>query len=261
MAAPAFTKSGVIDNLAADEHEAFAMIRRFLSYLPGNVWELPPRHTTDDPPDRRDPALLSLIPHDRRRVYDAHERVDAVLDRHSFFEIAPRYGAARITGLGRIDGYPVGVLANNPARQGGATDVAAGSKVVRLVQTVCASRTPWVTVVVGRLYGVAGQCQHRPSGMFRRFAWPSASWGSMHVAGGASAAYRREIEGAADPVAKREEIESRLQALASPFRTVEATGQDIIDPRDTRPLLAEFALEACRVSATLLGEPPRSYRL
>ena len=94
---------------------------------------------------------------------------------------------------------------------------------------------PWLTIVVGKLYGVAGQCQHRPSGMFRRYAWPSANWGSMHIAGGAAAAYRREIESAPDPEDKRAEIEARLKALASPFRTAEATGQDIIDPReDTR---------------------------
>jgi len=110
--------------------------------------------------------------------------------------------------------------------------------------------------VVGKLYGVAGQCQHRPSGMYRRFAWPSANWGSMHIAGGASAAYRREIEAAADPAAKRAEIEARLRAIASPFRTAEATGQDIIDPRETRERLCEFVDDAQRVLVTQLG-PPR----
>jgi acetyl-CoA carboxylase carboxyltransferase component len=292
-------RSGVIDNLAEDEHAAFRLIRRFLSYLPASVWELPPRTGADDPAERRDESLLSVIPRDRRKVYDAHRILDAVLDRNSFFEIAPDYGAARITGLGRIDGRPVGVMANNPLHNGGATDVAAGNKVIRLiqlcdtfhlpivsfadepgfmvgleselagieragarlVQAVCESRTPWVTVVVGRLYGVAGQCQHRPSGMFRRYAWPSASWGSMHVAGGASAAYRREIESAPDPEAKRREIEARLNALASPFRTAEATGQDLIDPRETRPLLAEFVADAERVLASQVGPPPQGYRV
>jgi methylmalonyl-CoA decarboxylase subunit alpha len=292
-------KSGVIDNLANDERHAFAMIRQFLSYLPANVWEPAPRAPSDDPPTRREESLLSLIPRDRRQVYDAHRILDAVLDRGSFFEIAPRYGAARITGLGRVDGYPVGVMANNPRHKGGTTDVAAGNKVIRLiqlcetfhlpivsfadepgfmvgleselagieragarlVQTVCESRNPWLTVVVGRLYGVAGQCHHRPSGMFRRYAWPSANWGSMHIAGGASAAYRREIEAAADPDAKRAEIEARLNALASPFRTAEATGQDIIDPRDTRRLVAEFVADAQRVLRTHLGPPPIPYRL
>lgn len=291
-------KSGVVDNLARDEPHAFEMIRQFLSYLPSNVWEMAPRMPGDDPLERRDESLLSVIPRDRRKVYDAHRILDSVLDRGSFFEIAPLYGAARITGLGRVDGYPVGVMANNPRHKGGTTDVAAGAKVVRLiqlcetfhlpiisfadepgfmvgleselagieragarlVQAVCESRNPWLTVVVGRLYGVAGQCHHRPSGMFRRYAWPSANWGSMHIAGGASAAYRREIETAADPEAKRREIEARLNALASPFRTAEATGQDIIDPRDTRPLVAEFVADAQRVLATHLGIPPIPYR-
>jgi methylmalonyl-CoA decarboxylase subunit alpha len=292
-------KSGVVDNLANDEAEALGMIRRFLSYLPPSVWELPPRRETGDPPERRDEWLRSVIPRDRRQVYDGHRIVEAVLDRGSFFEIAPRYGTPRITGLGRIDGYPVGIMANNPKHKGGTTDIAAGNKVMRLiqlcdtfhlplvsiadepgfmvgleselagieragarlVQTVCESRVPWITIVVGRLYGVAGQCHHRPSGMFRRYAWPSANWGSMHIAGGAAAAYRREIESAPDPEARRAEIEARLNALASPFRTAEATGQDIIDPSDTRALLAEFVLDAQPVLATQLGPPPIPYRV
>jgi acetyl-CoA carboxylase carboxyltransferase component len=121
------------------------------------------------------------------------------------------------------------------------------------------SRMPWITVVVRRLFGVAGQCHHRPSGMFRRYAWPSARWGSMHIQGGTSAAYRREIESAPDPEAKRAEIEARLAAMASPFRTAEFTGQDIIDPRDTRPLLCEFVEDAQSVLRTQLGPPPAPY--
>ncbi len=96
--------------------------------------------------------------------------------------------------------------------------------------------------------------------MFRRYAWPSARWGSMHIEGGASAAYRREIETADDPAAKRREIEARLEALASPFRTAEATGQDIIDPRETRPLLCEFVEDAQRVLRTQLGPTAFPYR-
>ena len=96
--------------------------------------------------------------------------------------------------------------------------------------------------------------------MFRRVAWPSANWGSMHIAGGTAAAYRREIEAAEDPERTRAEIEQRLRAVASPFRTAEATGQDIIDPRDTRAVLADFVEDAQRVLATQLGPPPSSYR-
>lgn len=291
-------QSGVVDNLAEDEADAYRMIRRFLSYLPSNVWEPAPRVKPEDDPNRREESLLSVVPRDRRYPYDAHKIIDAVVDRDSFFEIAPFYGRSRITGLARIDGYPVGVMANNPAHMGGTTDVSAGDKVIRLLQlcdtfhlplisfadepgflvglesekrgieragarlvvATCESQMPWCTVVVGRLFGVAGQCQQRPSGMFRRYAWPSARWGSMHIQGGASAAYRREIESAPDPEAKRAEIEARLEALASPFRTAESTGQDIIDPRETRPLLVEFVHDAQRILASQLGPSPVPYR-
>ena len=81
----------------------------------------------------------------------------------------------------------------------------------------------------------------------------------MHVAGGTAAAYRREIEAAPDPEAARLEIEARLDRLSSPFRTAEATGQDIIDPRDTRPLVADFVADAQRILARQLGPPPLLY--
>jgi acetyl-CoA carboxylase carboxyltransferase component len=289
--------SGSIDNPAENEADAFDQIRRFLAFLPSSVHEAAPRMQPDDDPARADEGLLSFVPRNRRQAYDGRKLLTTIVDRGSFFEIAPLYGRARVTGLARIDGWPVGVMANNPLFNGGSTDVAAGAKVTRLIQlcdtfhlplisladepgfmvgpeserqgieragarlvaTVCNSRMPWITIVIGKLYGVAGQCQHRASGMFRRYAWPSANWGSMHISGGVSAAYRREIEAAPDPDAKRAEIEARLQRLASPFLTAEATGQDIIDPRETRVRLVEFVHDAQRVLATQLGPPPFPY--
>ena len=289
--------SGCVDNLAETEADAFAQIRRWLSYLPSSVHEIAPRGDTSDDPARAEEALLSLMPRERRRVFSTRKLLDLVLDRGSFFEISPLYGRARVTGLARLNGYPVGVMANNPMFQGGSTDVAAGSKVMRLMQLcdtfhlplisfadepgflvglesekqgieragarlmsmVNLSRMPWCTVVIGRLYGVAGQCQHRPHGMFRRYCWPSANWGSMHISGGTAAAYRREIDNAPDPDAKLREIEARLQALASPFRTAEVTGQEIIDPRETRALLTEFVEDAQPILREQLGPPAMPY--
>lgn len=291
-------ESGVIDNLAETEEEAFDMIKRFLSYLPDNVWQMPPRGPVDDDPERRDEYLLSAIPREKRRVYDCYKILDSVLDRDSFFEITPHYGRSRVVGLGRINGYPVGVMINNPKRLGGSTDVASGTKVIRFLQlcdtfhlpivyladepgfmvgpehqsqgilragaklvlTTLRTRVPWISIIIRQLYGVAGQCHDRPSGMFKRVAWPSGHWGSMHIAGGVSAAYRRVIAESDDPEAKKAEIEAQLEALASPFRTAEAFNiEDIIDPRDTRPMLAEFVEMAQPMLQTQLGLSPTPY--
>ena len=291
-------EAGVIDNLAETEEEAFEMIRQFLSYLPDNVWQLPPRVENGDDPDRRDESLISAIPRDQRKIYKARAIIDAVVDKDSFFEIAPHYGRARMVGLARVDGYSVGVMINNPKAYGGSMDVAAGNKVIRFLQLcdtfhlpmvyladepgflvgleqqrqgivrggakmLCATlrtRMPWISVIIRQLYGVAGQCHDRPSGMFKRVAWPSGHWGSMHIAGGVSAAYRRQIEESDDPEAEREAIEAKLNALSSPFRTAEAYNvEDIIDPRDTRPMLVEFVRMAQPMLQTQLGPGPTPY--
>ncbi len=290
-------ESGVVDNVADTEEDALAQIRRFLSYLPSSVWEMAPRAANGDPTDRRVDELADAIPRNPRRPFEAKRIIESVVDEGSFFEIAPLYGRARMTGLARVDGYPVGVMINNPKHLGGATDAAAGSKALRLFQLcdtfhlplvdfadepgllvglqsekdgieragarlVCATvmcRQPWITFAIRRLFGVGGQTHHRPTGMFRRYAWPSATWGSMPIAGGTAAAYRREIESAEDPDAKRAEIEARLHQLTSPFRTAEATGQDIIDPRDTRIKLVDFVRDAQRILASQLGPSPIPY--
>lgn len=289
--------SGVVDNVARDEKDAFDQIRRFLSYLPTSVDELPPVAAAVEPIGSAE-ELRTLVPENRRQPHDARRMLDLVVDAGSLFEIAPDHGRSRITALARIGGFPVGIAANNPRHLGGSTDAAAGRKVVRLMQlcdlfhlplisfadepgfmvgsdserdgieragaqlvwTLCQTRMPMATVVVGRLYGVGGQSHHRPSGLFRRFAWPSARWGSMHVSGGAAAAYRREIEAAPDPAAALREIEERLDALGSPFRTAEVTRQDIIDPVETRDGLLDFLEDAQRILPLQVGRPGVPYR-
>jgi len=285
-------QNGVINNVAKNEEDAFDIIKKFLSYMPKNVWELPPRIEPTDDPNRRDEELLSIIPREARKTYDPYEILDLVLDKDSLFEIAPYYGRSRITALARLDGYPVGAMINNPKVFGGSMDVAAGSKLIRFIQlcdlfhlpvvyladepgfmvglssekqgivragakamcAMMASRMPWLTVITRQLFGVAGGLHVRHTGMFKRYAWPSATWGSMHIKGGVMAAYRREIESSEDPDAKRQEIESRLDALASPFKSAETFSvEDIMDPRDTRPMACKFVREAQEILKTQLG--------
>lgn len=291
-------ETGVVQNLAESEADAMRQARRFLSYLPQNVWEPPPRaEEPGDPPDRREEALLSFIPRNRRRIYNPRKILELTLDRDSFFEIQPHWGRARITGLARVDGYPVGVMINDPSQNGGSTNRQAAEKVARLVQ-LCdtfhlplvyfcdepgfsvgpadersglirtgarlmlltrLSEMPYLVFITRQAYGVAGGLQYRRgNALYRRYAWPSAQWGSMHIEGGVSAAYRREIREAPDPQAKQAEIEARLNEIRSPLRTAHAFGiEDIIDPRDTRPLLADFVRDAQSHIAAQLGPTSR----
>ena len=112
-----------------------------------------------------------------------------------------------------------------------------------------------------KVYGVAGAAHGHAHGLNLRYAWPSGDWGSLPIEGGIEAAYRRELEAAADPAALRDEIEERLNAVRSPFRTAERFGvEEIIDPRDTRPLLcdwAERAHELVRLRAARRAQAPR----
>src|SRR5690606_16283099 len=119
--------------VAASEDEALAMIRRFLSYLPSSVHELAPRREPR-PPVGPPEALRDVVPPNRRLPFDARRLLELVVDDGSLFEIAPDYGASRVTALALVDGFPVGVMANDPARLGGSTDVAAGEKAIRLLQ-------------------------------------------------------------------------------------------------------------------------------
>ncbi len=289
--------SGVVANLADDEAGAIAQIRRFLSYLPSSVWDLPPRTEPTDNPERREEALIDAIPQNSRRVYDPRKILEMVLDRDSFFEIQPEFARSRITGLARVDGYPVGVMINNPRYLGGSMDKAAGEKAARLLQLcdtfhlplvyfcdepgfmvgleeekkgivragarivslLSLSRMPYLCFLIRQSYGVAGGLHFRGgNALYRRYSWPSGNWGSMHIEGGVTAAYRREIDASPDPEAKRAEIEARLNALKSPFRTAHAFAvEDIIDPRDTRPLMVDFVRDAQRVLPDQLGQTSR----
>ena len=101
---------------------------------------------------------------------------------------------------------------------------------------------PLASVIVRRAYGIAGSAMSNADAFQYRFAWPSGDWGSLPIEGGIEVAYKAEIEAAADPVAHLALIRERLNRVRSPFRTAEHYGvEDIIDPRDTRPLLCEFA--------------------
>ncbi|MFQ5521924.1 MAG: acyl-CoA carboxylase subunit beta, partial [Candidatus Methylomirabilia bacterium] len=292
-------ESGVVDNEAESEEDAFRQIQTFLSYLPQNVWELPARGRPADDPKRRDPELLSIIPRSRRQVYDVRKLLGHVVDRNSLFEIQPCYGRSLVGALARLDGYPVGVLANDPMFHGGALTAQASEKLTRFVDlcdtfhlpvvnfvdqpgfligvaaervgtikkgvralaSVYQATVPWISIIVRRVYGVAGAGHGNVQGLNLRYAWPSGDWGSLPLEGGIEAAYKRELLAATDREQLMKEIEERLNRLRSPFRTAEAFGiEEIIDPRDTRPLLSDWVSRAYELESHRLGPKARGMR-
>ncbi len=143
----AVDEAGTIDNVAANEQECFELVRRFLSYMPRNVWELPPVVATDDPVDRADEDLLGIVPKNRRKPYEMRRIIRMVADRGSVFEIQPSFGKAVITSLARMNGKVVGFVANNPMVYGGAVDVKAARKQAHFIDLCDCFHIPIVFLV------------------------------------------------------------------------------------------------------------------
>ncbi|HET6303934.1 MAG TPA: carboxyl transferase domain-containing protein [Myxococcota bacterium] len=288
-------RSGVVNNVADDEADVFRQIRAFLSYLPPNAWELPPVATTDDPTGRAEEELLSIVPRERRRAYKIRRVIELVVDRGSFFELAPLFGRSQVTGFARVGGHPVGVLANDCHQQGGAMSADGAQKVRRFVETcdafhlpvvsfvdepgfligpdaeragtirhgmaamfsVLQARVPWIAVLVRKAFGVAAGI-HLGTGS-TVVAWPSAEAGALPVESGVALAFRREIAEAPDPAARRRELEDELAAAQSILPRAEDFGvHHLIDPRETRPRLCEW-IQEIRPQLEALPRGPRSY--
>jgi len=265
-------RSALVHNEAASEADAFAQVRRFLSYLPRHAGLMAERVACDDPPGRADDWLKDAIPKDRRKVYDPRKILASVFDRDSLFEIGRYQGGSTITALARLNGYPVGVLCSDPRVSGGAMTTTSAWKIerhvklcqtfnlpvvhlvdqpgnatgpeaelggtllgaVRVLTTIEKSTVPWVSIIMRRAFGMAGGL-HAPKHFPRlnhRFAWPSARWGSIPIEGGVAAAHRNDIAAACDPAAEQARLEAYYHRIASPFRTAEKFG--MLDVIDPR---------------------------
>ncbi len=206
--------------------------------------------------------------------------IAGVMDKDSFMEIGKLWGRPIITGLARLDGWPVAVMAGDPLQYGGAWTADASHKIIRFVElaetfhlpvvhladcpgfivgidgeksstirhgaraiaTIHQASIPWCSIIIRKVFGVAGGAHSNGSRYQYRFAWPSGDWGSLPVEGGIEVAYQAELAASNDLESRLQEIRDEMEKLRSPFRTAEAfLIEDIIDPRETRPLLCEFA--------------------
>lgn len=290
-------RTGVIDDVVEDELAAFAAIRAFLSYLPQNVWELPPVIPTDDPRDRADDFLASVVPTDRRKVFDMRKLVRAVLDGDSFFEIGRRHGIGQITGLGRLNGHPVAIAANDCRQLAGSMTAASARKLRRFVEfchvfhlpmlnfvdepgfmigpdaeregtvragaaavlAVALSTIPWASIMVRKSMGLGAAAHYAPGAYI--ISWPSAESGALPVEGGVAVAFAKEIATSADPAATRTRLENEFAARRSPFPRAEALAvHDLIDPRETRAKLCDWLEMSWPLLSHQLGPVSFGYR-
>ena len=274
------SKNGAIDIVVKSEEDAIELTKDILSYLPSSVYELPPRGDINDDPNRKDDWLIDFIPKDRRKVYKSRKIIETVFDKSSFIEFGKNSGQSVVAGLARLDGWPVGVLGSDPYFYGGGWTAEASNKVTRFVDiaetfhlpvvhlvdnpgfviglesekqatirhgaraltAVYQANVPWCSIILRKVFGVAGAAHMNASRVHYRYAWPSGDWGSLPMEGGIEAAFKSDLEKSDDPERLLEEIEERMEMVRSPFRTAESfLAEEIIDPRDTRRLLCEFA--------------------
>ncbi len=233
--------SGLVHLAAPDEHAALALCRRILGYFPSNNVDNPPKAHSDDDPLRMDEALNHIVPLDSAEPYSMHEVISRVADHDSFLELQPLWAQNAITGLARMGGHSVGIVAQNPSVMAGVIDINAADKITRFVRMCDCFNIPLVTFVdsPGFLPGVdqeyGGIIRHGAKILYAyaeatvpkisivtrkayggayvvmsskfmgtdiNFAWPSAEIAVMGADGAVNIVYRRHIEQAADPAAE-----------------------------------------------------------
>jgi acetyl-CoA carboxylase carboxyltransferase component len=269
--------SGVGDLEVEDDEACIRAIKEYLAYFPAHNQEPPPVMACDDPADRRDESLLTIMPDSARRAYDVKKVIRAVVDHGRMFEMKPGWAKNIVTALARLDGRPVGIVANQPMVLGGALDVDSADKAARFIMlcdafglplvffqdvpgfmvgskveragiirhgakmlyAVSEATVPKLTVVLRKAYGagyfvMCGRA-YEPDLIV---GWPTAEISVMGPEGGTNIVYRREIAAAANPDEERARRVEDFRKLISPYIAAGAALiDDVIDPRETRPVL------------------------
>jgi propionyl-CoA carboxylase beta chain len=283
--------SGVAHFLSPDDASCLRGIREVLAYLPQNNREDPPRETTDDPPDRQDPSLDTLIPAESHLPYDMRDVIRRVVDNGVFYEVQEHFAQNIVIGFARMDGRSIGIVANQPAVLAGCLDISSATKGARFVRFCDAfnipiltfedvpgflpgteqefggiirhgakllyayaeATVPKITVVTRKAYGGA-YCVMGSKHLRTdvNLAWPTAEIAVMGAEGAVNVIYRRELT--ADPHQRPAKIEEYKDRFANPFVAAERGFiDDVIEPRETRPKV----VRALRLLETKVDTTPR----
>jgi len=270
------TKSGVAHLVAPDEQACIDDARYLLTFLPQNNLETSPYAAPTDPVDRESPDLDTLIPDAPNKPYDIKRVIEAVVDDGDFLELQPLHAENIVCGFARLGGHAIGIVGNQPAALAGVLDIDASVKAARFVRTCDAFNVPLVTFVdvPGFLPGTAqewgGIIRHGAKLLYAyaeatvpkltvitrkayggaydvmsskhiradvNVAWPTAEVAVMGPDGAVNIVFRNELKAAADPVARRAELEANYrQNFANPFKAAELGYIDeVIRPEETRP--------------------------
>jgi acetyl-CoA carboxylase carboxyltransferase component len=278
------TKSGVATFVAADEKACLEDVRYLLSFLPSNNLEDPPAFESGDDPERLCPGLIDLMPDTANKPYDMKKVITTVVDDGEFFEYFPHWAGSIVCGFARLDGHPVGIVGNQPMVLAGVLDIDSSEKAARFVRTCdafnipivtfvdvpgflpgvdqeyggiirhgakllyayCEATVPRIQVITRKAYGGAYVVMNSKSiGADLAYAWPSAELAVMGPQGAVEILYRRELQQAADPAARRAELVAEYTAkYANPYSAAErGYVDDVIDPAETRvKLIAGFRM-------------------
>jgi propionyl-CoA carboxylase beta chain len=291
------TKSGVAHFISPSEEVCLEDARYLLSFLPQNNLEPAPFAAASDRPDREEADLDSLVPDDPAKPYDIKRVIELVVDDGDYLEVHERFAENIVCCFARLGGHPVGVVGNQPRSLAGVLDIDSSIKAGRFVRTCDAFNIPLVTFVdvPGFLPGTAqewgGIIRHGAKLLYAyseatvpklavitrkayggaydvmsskhiradfNFAWPTAEVAVMGPEGAVNIVFRRELEEAADPEARRTElIEEYRERFANPLVAAErGYVDDVIEPRRTRPVLIE-ALETAKTKRE--RRPPRKH--
>jgi acetyl-CoA carboxylase carboxyltransferase component len=269
------TKSGVATFVGADEESVLQDVRYLFSFLPSNNLEMPPHFEPSDDPERRCPELIDLMPATANQPYDMKSVISTIVDDGDFFEYFPNWAQSIVCGFARLDGHPVGIVGNQPMVLAGVLDIESSEKAARFVRTCdafnvplvtfvdvpgflpgvdqeyggiikhgakllyayCESTVPRIQIITRKAYGGAYVVMNSKSiGADLAFAWPSAELAVMGPQGAVEILYKRELQTAADPIARRGElVEEYVERFANPYVAAErGFVDDVIDPAETR---------------------------